>query len=59
MIIEVGDFITLHKGTTHVTGQCMGYRVNQSGHAIEVWIDGFLTAFELGENDYKWRVEDA
>jgi len=58
MIIEVGDFITLHKGTTHVTGQCMGYRVDQSGMAIEVWIDGFLTAFELGEDDRAWRVED-
>ena len=59
MIIEVGDFITLHKGTTQVTGQCMGYRVDQSGMAIEVWIDGFLTAFELGDNDRFWRVEDA
>jgi len=58
MIIEVGDFITLHKGTTHVTGQCMGYRVDQSGMAIEIWIDGFYTGFELGEDARNWRVED-
>lgn len=58
MIIEVGDFITLHKGTTHVTGQCMGYRVDQSGMAIEIWIDGFYSGFELGEDDRNWRVED-
>jgi len=58
VIIEVGDYITLHKGTTTVTGQCMGYRVNQSGFAIEVWIDGFLTAFELGEDERYWKVQD-
>ena len=58
MIIEVGDFITLHKGTTQVTGQCMGYRVNQSGNVMELWIDGFLTAFEIGEEEFKWKVQD-
>ncbi len=58
MIIEVGDFITLHKGTTQVTGQCMGYRVDQSGNVIELWLDGFLMAFEIGEAEFKWKVEN-
>jgi len=56
MKIEVGDYIVLHRGTTKVKGQCMGFRVDQSGMAIELWIDGFYSAFELGENH--WVVQD-
>jgi len=57
--IEVGDFITLHKGTTQVTGQCMGFKVDKEGMVTELWIDGFYVSFELGENEHEWRIEDA
>jgi len=59
MMIQAGDFITLQRGTTTVSGQCMGFKVNQEGEAKELWIDGFYTAFELGEEDNEWRVLDA
>jgi hypothetical protein len=58
MTFQVGDYVTLSKGTTSVTGQCMGFRVDQSGKAQELWIDGFYSAFELGEDDRAWRVVD-
>lgn len=59
MKIEVGDFVTLHKGTTQVTGQCMGYRVNKEGQAVELWLDEFYLGFELGQTDNEWRIEHA
>ncbi len=59
MRIEVGDFITLIKGATVVTGQCMGYKVDRDGLAVELWIDGFYGGFELGTEDREWRLQDA
>lgn len=56
--IEVGDFILLVRGTTSVEGQCMGFRVNQDQEVEEIWIDGFYTGFELGEDYWKLGVSD-
>lgn len=58
MRIEIGDFIELAKGETSVRGQCMGFKVDKEGMAKELWIDGFYTAFELGETEYEWRLID-
>jgi hypothetical protein len=56
-VIEVGDFITLVKGMTILTGQCMGYRVNKDNVAVELWVEGFYLGFELGQTENEWRIE--
>jgi len=58
MTFQIGDYISIVKGTTRVSGQCMGFRIDHDGHAKELYIDGFYTVFELGEDEYTWRVED-
>jgi len=59
VIFQIGDFITIVKGETFVTGQCMGLRVGQDGFTEELWIDGFYTGFELGDNERSWRIVDS
>jgi len=58
MTFQIGDYITVVKGTTRVTGQCMGMKIDHDGHAVELHIDGFYSSFELGKDDRNWRVED-
>lgn len=58
VIFQIGDYVTMKKGTTEVTGQCMGFRVGQDGRAEELWIDGFYIGFDLGPNDDDWKVVD-
>lgn len=53
--LQAGDFVKLQKGTTEVSGQCMGFKINQEGVAQELWIDGFYVPFELGDNENEWR----
>jgi len=53
------DRISLEKGTTIVTGQCMGFRVGRDGMAEELWIDGFYSGFDLGDTDRDWQVIDS
>lgn len=59
VIFQIGDFITITKGETQVTGQCMGFRVGQDGLAEELWIDGFYIGFNLGPDDNDWKVVDS
>ncbi len=59
VIFQIGDYVTLKKGTTEVSGQCMGFRVGQDGGAEELWIDGFYIGFDLGPNEDDWKVVDS
>lgn len=59
VIFQIGDFITIVKGETYVTGQCMGFRVGQDGFTEELWIDGFYSGFDLGNDSKGWRVVDS
>lgn len=56
MIIEIGDYVVLHRGTTVVRGQNMGWRIDATGAIEEIFIEGFYSGFEIGE-DY-WLLED-
>lgn len=58
MTFQIGDFITVVKGTTRVTGQCMGLKIDHDGKATHLNIDGFYFDFELGTDDRLWRVEE-
>lgn len=56
MIIEIGDYVTLHRGTTTVRGQNMGWRIDATGAIEEIFIEGFYTGFEIG--DQYWLIQD-
>jgi len=57
MHFQIGDYISIVKGTTRVSGQCMGLKIDHDGHATHLNIDGFYSDFELGKDDRYWRVE--
>lgn len=59
VVFQIGDYVTMRKGTTEVTGQCMGFRVGQDGLAEELWIDGFYIGFDLGPEKDDWQVVDS
>ena len=58
MELTIGDFCTVSRGATVVTGQLMGYRIHDDGQVRELFIDGFYSAFEIGETDLHWQVMD-
>ena len=58
MELTVGDFVSLAKGGTIVTGQLMGYRIDQIGEVQELWVDGFYSGFTIGKTDLDWQVID-
>ncbi len=58
MELTIGDFCTVSKGATVVTGQLMGYRIADDGQVRELFIDGFYSAFEIGDTELHWQVMD-
>ena len=58
MELVIGDFCTVVRGATVVTGQLMGYRIADDGEIKELFIDGFYSAFEMGDTDLHWAVLD-
>jgi len=58
MQLQIGDFCSVVKGATVVTGQLMGYRIGDDGEIKELFIDGFYSAFEIGDTDLHWHVLD-
>lgn len=56
MELTIGDFASVVKGATVVTGQLMGYRIGDDGQIRELFIDGFYSAFEIGNTDLHWQV---
>jgi len=58
MELTIGDFCSVVKGATVVTGQLMGYRIGDDGEMKELFIDGFYSAFEIGPTDLHWAVLD-
>lgn len=56
MELTIGEFCTVVRGATVVTGQLMGYRIGDDGEIKELFIDGFYSAFEIGETDLHWAV---
>ena len=58
MKLQIGDFCSVVKGATVVTGQLMGYRIGDEGEIKELYIDGFYSAFEIGATDLHWAVLD-
>jgi len=56
MELTIGDFCSVVKGATVVTGQLMGYRIGDDGEIKELFIDGFYSAFEIGQTDLHWAV---
>lgn len=56
MELTIGDFCSVVKGATVVTGQLMGYRIADNGEIKELFIDGFYSAFEIGNTDLHWAV---
>ena len=56
VMLETGDYVTLHKRTATVRSQVMGWRIDSSGDIEEIFLDGFYTGFEIGE-DY-WLIQE-
>lgn len=56
VVIETGDYVTLHKSTATVRSQVMGWRIDTAGDIAEIFLDGFYTGFDIGEDH--WLIQE-